>query len=73
MGFGFGPWHRPSQELPTFYQFGLTCSILTRHVATNIGVVGAKPLWHKATNHTIDIDTQSEFDLAARIYEVENA
>ncbi|MFC4033331.1 cytidylyltransferase domain-containing protein [Streptomyces polygonati] len=73
IGFGFGPWHRPSQELPTFYQFGLTCSIMTRHVATTIGVVGAKPLWHQATNHTIDIDTQPEFDLAARLYLLENS
>lgn len=72
MGFGFGPWHRPSQELPTFYLFGLTCSILTREVATGIGVVGARPQWFKARNHTIDIDTQEEFDLASRLYELEH-
>ena len=72
LGFGFGPWHRPSQELPTFYLFGLTCSIMTRHVATSIGVVGAHPQWFLAGNQTIDIDTQDEFNLAARLYELEH-
>lgn len=70
MGFGFGPWHRPSQELPTFYQLGFSCSIMTRQVATNIGLVGTRPMWHKATNMTVDIDTQAEFDFAARLYEL---
>ncbi|MGL5860118.1 MAG: cytidylyltransferase domain-containing protein [Phycicoccus sp.] len=70
IGFGFGPWHRPSQELPTFYQLGFTCSIMTRQVATSIGLVGRKPLWHTASNLTIDIDTQAQFDLAARLYEL---
>lgn len=68
IGFGFGSWHRPSQELPTYYQLGFTCSIMTRHVATTLGLVGARPAWFKATNLTIDIDTQDEFDLAARLY-----
>ncbi|GIJ28752.1 hypothetical protein Vqi01_39140 [Micromonospora qiuiae] len=72
MGFGFGPWHRPSQELPTYYQLGFSCSIMTRHVATNIGLVGARPMWHEATNLTVDIDTQAEFDLASRLYELTN-
>lgn len=69
MGFGFGPWHRPSQQLPTFYQLGFSCSIMTRTVATTIGLVGARPMWYQATNLTIDIDTQAQFDLAARLYE----
>ncbi len=73
IGFGFGAWHRPSQELPTFYQFGLTCSIMTRSVATTLGVVGARPMWHQATNLTIDIDTQAQFDFAARLYELSQA
>ncbi|MGW1978083.1 cytidylyltransferase domain-containing protein [Streptomyces sp. NPDC001889] len=70
MGFGFGSWHRPSQELPTYYQLGFTCSIMTRHTATNIGLVGARPLWYEAANLTIDIDTQAQFDFAARLYRV---
>jgi CMP-N-acetylneuraminic acid synthetase len=72
MGFGFGPWHRPSQELPTFYQLGFTCSIMTRQVATNTGLVGARPMWYQASNLTIDIDTQAQFDFAARLYELGN-
>jgi CMP-N-acetylneuraminic acid synthetase len=70
LGFGFGSWHRPSQELPTFYQLGFTCSIMTRRVATTIGLVGARPMWYQASNLTIDIDTQAQFDLAARLYEL---
>ncbi|MCX5143881.1 MULTISPECIES: hypothetical protein [unclassified Streptomyces] len=73
MGFGFGSWHRPSQELPTFYQLGFTCSIMTRHVATTLGLVSGRPMWHTATNLTIDIDTQAQFDLAARLYELGDA
>ncbi|GGQ55383.1 cytidylyltransferase domain-containing protein [Couchioplanes azureus] len=73
IGFGFGSWHRPSQELPTFYQLGFTCSIMTRHVATTLGLVGARPMWHQASNLTIDIDTQAQFDLAARLYELGEA
>jgi CMP-N-acetylneuraminic acid synthetase len=70
MGFGFGAWHRPSQQLPTYYQLGFTCSIMTRPVATGLGLVGAQPLWHVAQNLTIDIDTQAEFDLASRLHEL---
>lgn len=70
LGFGFGSWHRPSQELPTFYQLGFTCSIMTRHVATTLGLVGARPMWHRATNLTIDIDTQAQFDFAGHLYEL---
>ncbi len=70
MGFGFGAWHRPSQQLPTYYQLGFTCSIMTRAVATGLGLVGAKPLWHTAQNMTVDIDTQAEFDLASRLHEL---
>ncbi|MEV5593655.1 hypothetical protein [Streptomyces sp. NPDC052496] len=68
MGFGFGAWHRASQELPTYYQLGFTCSIMTRHVATTLGLVGSRPMWHQASNLTIDIDTQAQFDFAARLY-----
>jgi CMP-N-acetylneuraminic acid synthetase len=70
LGFGFGAWHRPSQELPTHYLLGFTCSIMTRRTATTIGLVGAHPQWYPASNQTIDIDTQAEFDLAARLYEL---
>ncbi|WP_158675654.1 cytidylyltransferase domain-containing protein [Nocardia stercoris] len=70
MGFGFGRWHKPSQQLPTYYMLGFTCSIMTREVATTIGLVGARPMWHEATNMTVDIDTQAEFDFAGKLYEL---
>ncbi len=70
MGFGFGRWHRPSQELPTFYMLGFTCSIMTRDTATGIGLVGARPMWYEASNLTVDIDTQAQFDFAGRLYEL---
>jgi N-acylneuraminate cytidylyltransferase len=73
VGFGFGSWHRPSQELPTFYQLGFSCSIMTRHTATNLGLVGARPLWYRASNLTIDIDNQAQFDFAARLYQLGRA
>lgn len=70
LGFGFGPWHRPSQELPTHYALGFTCSIMTRQVATDFGLVGPDPAWFEASNLTIDIDTQPQFDLASRLHEL---
>ena len=41
---------------------------MTRHVTTTLGLVGAQPMWHLASNLTIDIDTQAQFDFASRLY-----
>lgn len=68
IGFGFGAWHVPSQQLPTHYLLGFTCSIATRDAITRHGAVSAQPSWYIAANQTIDIDTLEEFELAATLY-----
>jgi CMP-N-acetylneuraminic acid synthetase len=69
IGFGFGPWHRPSQALPTHYQLGFTLSLLRRVTALSLGPVGARPYWFHAANRTVDIDDESDFYLAQAIFE----
>lgn len=69
IGFGFGPWHVPSQRLPTFYRLNFTCAILTRESIRRCGYpVGERPAWYEATDPFIDIDTEEDFELAQLIY-----
>ena len=64
-GWGFGPWHVPSQRLPTFYKMPFACSILTRDSIEAVGYyVGARPLWLPCQWTSIDIDTEDDFLLA---------
>lgn len=68
-GFGFGHWHIPSQELPVRYQLPFTLMILRRDVIRRIGYyIGARPYWFHATNHTVDIDTEDDFEMAQAVY-----
>lgn len=70
MGFGFGPWHTPSQRLPVRYQLGFTLSLLRRDTATALGPIGANPSWFHAGNRTVDIDDLADFRQAQAIYRV---
>lgn len=68
-GFGFGPWHIPSQRLPIRYQLSFTLMILPRETIARVGYyVGANPLWYHANNVSVDIDTEEDFELAQAIY-----
>lgn len=69
IGFGFGPWHIPSQRLPMLFRLNFTCAILTRESIQSVGYpVGARPAWYEATNSFIDIDTEEDFGLAQVVY-----
>jgi Cytidylyltransferase len=68
MGFGFGPWHTPSQLLPMHYQLGFTLSLLHRETAVTLGPIGARPYWFHASNRAVDIDDEDDFALAQAIY-----
>lgn len=69
IGFGFGPWHVPSQHLPTFYRLNFTCAILTRESILRCGYpVGERPAWYAASNQFLDIDTIEDFEIAQAVY-----
>jgi CMP-N-acetylneuraminic acid synthetase len=69
LGFGFGYWHVPSQQLPPMYRYGFTLSILTRESLARVGYpVGERPYWYVGSEETVDIDTESDFALAQVIY-----
>lgn len=69
IGWGFGPWHIPSQRLPIVYEMPFTLSILKRETIEEYGYwVGANPLWVDNSNFFIDIDTLEEFESAQAIY-----
>jgi CMP-N-acetylneuraminic acid synthetase len=68
-GFGFGPWHVPSQHLPLKYQLSFTLSILTRESIDRVGYyVGARPYWYIGSEHTVDIDSAVDFERARLMY-----
>lgn len=74
LGFGFGPWHVPSQHLPMNYQLGFTLSILTRESIERVGYpVGARPYWYVASENTVDIDTERDFQVAQILFDFEFA
>lgn len=69
IGWGFGPWHRKSQLLPTFYRFTWCLSILSRRSIDRVGYhIGEQPLWYEATGPVADIDTPEDFELARQLY-----
>lgn len=70
LGFGFGPWHVPSQMLPPLYRFGFTLSILSRHSIERIGYpIGEQPYWFIGPEDTVDIDTEQDFRMARLLYQ----
>jgi CMP-N-acetylneuraminic acid synthetase len=69
IGFGFGVWHVPSQQLPAIYRLGFTLSILSRHSIERVGYpVGERPYWFVGTEDTVDIDTEGDFHTAQLLY-----
>lgn len=69
MGFGFGPWHMPSQDLPQMYQLNFTLGILSHQWITQCGYhVGGRPYWYESKGHCIDIDDMDDWELAQLVY-----
>jgi CMP-N-acetylneuraminic acid synthetase len=69
IGFGFGVWHVPSQQLPAMYRLGFTLSILSRHSIARVGYpVGERPYWFVGDEDTVDIDTEQDFRTAQLLY-----
>lgn len=69
IGFNFGHWHKYSQSIPPMYQISWANEILTRECIERVGyMVGENPFWYDAYNPTVDIDTESDWELAQVIY-----
>jgi CMP-N-acetylneuraminic acid synthetase len=71
VGFGFGPWHVPSQQLPPMYRLGFTLSVLSRGSISRVGYpVGERPHWFVGSENTVDIDTEWDFRTAQVLYQL---
>jgi len=75
IGWQWGEWHTPSQDLPTLYTFPFTLSILTRDAIERTGYhVGARPSWYVSRGDSLDIDTPADFETARHTFaEKQNA
>ena len=72
-GFGFHKCHVKSQDLPISYQLTFCLSILKRSCIKSAGYyVGEKPYWFNATSPRVDIDKESDFELASILYKYYN-
>ena len=69
MNFGFGHWHRPSQNLPKWYVLPFSLHILPRRVIRSYSYyIGRKPYLYEFDNFVFDIDTEQDFEQARSIY-----
>ena len=70
IGFGFGPWHSVSQDLPLMYHVNFTLGILTRNWLRQCGYpIGRKPYWYEVNHMCIDIDDMEDWEIAKIVYE----
>ncbi len=69
IGFGFGHWHKYSQELPPTYQLSWSVCILSRKCIDEVSyMIGAHPYWYECNAQVVDIDTEDDWELAISIY-----
>lgn len=69
IGFGFGHWHKYSQDMPFLYQLSWSVCILSRKCISEVSyMIGAHPYWYECYTQAVDIDTQDDFELAGAIY-----
>ncbi|MDR3164040.1 MAG: hypothetical protein LBU13_00510 [Synergistaceae bacterium] len=69
IGFGFGHWHKYSQEIPPIYQMSWSAMILSRKCIDEVSyMVGAHPYWYDCYLSVVDIDTEEDWLLAQIIY-----
>lgn len=70
IGFGFGHWHKYSQEIPPIYQLSWSICILSRKCIEEVSyMVGAHPYWYECYSDVVDIDTEDDFELAQIKYQ----
>lgn len=71
IGFGFGHWHKYSQEIAPVYQLSWSTAILSRRCVDEVSyMVGAHPYWYDCYSDVVDIDTEEDWRLAQIIYQM---
>jgi CMP-N-acetylneuraminic acid synthetase len=69
IGWQWGEWHTVGQNLPEFYTFPFTLSILTRSAIDRTGYhIGARPSWFVSRGDSIDIDSPADFEMARHMF-----
>lgn len=69
IGFGFGHWHKYSQDMPFVYQLSWSICILSKKCINEVSyMIGAHPYWYECYSEAVDIDTEDDFELASLIY-----
>ena len=65
VGWQFGDWHTPSQNLPDYYMMPWAFSILTPEAIERTGYhIGSRPTWWQCPGQFLDIDTEEDFEYA---------
>jgi N-acylneuraminate cytidylyltransferase len=74
IGWGFGHWHKYSQELPPVYQMSWAVAILSRQCISEVSyIIGARPYWYESTAEAVDIDIEHDWELAQEMYRQKQA
>lgn len=69
IGWGFGDWHTPSQELPQMYRMTFVCSVLTPEAVERNGYhISHRPAYYHVHTPHVDIDTYDDFFVARHVY-----
>lgn len=69
IGFGFGHWHKYSQEIPPLYQISWATAIVSYKCLEKVSyIIGRKPYWYDSYSPIIDIDTMDDFKFAQLAY-----
>ncbi|MCL2499449.1 MAG: hypothetical protein FWE90_03825 [Defluviitaleaceae bacterium] len=69
IGFGFGHWHKYSQDIPPIYQVSWSTAILSRACIEKVSyMIGARPFWYDCYSTVVDIDTEDDWEIAQLLY-----
>jgi N-acylneuraminate cytidylyltransferase len=69
IGFGFGHWHKYSQEIQPLYQLSWSTCVLSRKCIDEVSyMVGSHPYWYESYVGVVDIDTEEDWEFAAALY-----
>lgn len=69
VNFNFGYWHKVSQDLPTLYEVTWSAFIMKREMLNEAYYqIGRSPLLYETNAPLVDINNQTEFEVAQILY-----